>query len=382
MRAPLPETGVRRVAVIAHSGASLVRFRGALVREIARRRHRVLALAPEGGWRERLAGVEGVETATFPLEPEGAGGAFADRPARRALGERLASFRPHVVLASGPRAAGLGVAAAREVATGHVVLLVNGLSALGIGEGVPNGWLAARGLKRRARTAVAAADLVLVHNAPDRQRLVAEGLMAPEHPCRVLPGSGVDLVHYAQAPLPPIAGGLVFLMLGRLARTTGADIYLEAAIALAAKAPNARFVLGGGRVRSADAVPGRRVEQAAGVVELAGHLDDVRPAIAGAHVLVHPSPSEGLPGAVLEAMSMGRPIIAADVSGSRQTVDERVNGILVPPGNAEALAAAMGTLLRRPDLLVSMARASRQKAERRFDEREVVQEMVTALGLG
>lgn len=382
MRALRPETGVRRAAVIAHSGASLVRFRGALMREIAGRRHRVLALAPEGeGWREQLAGVDGLETATFPLEPEGAG-AFADRPARRALGEALASFRPHVVLASGPRTAGLGVAAAREAATAHVVLLVNGLASLGLGDGVPNGWLAARGRRRRARAAVAAADLVVLHNAPDHRRLVAEGLMAPEHPWRVVPGSGVDLAHYALAPLPPLGGGLTFLMLGRLVRATGADTFIEAAMLIAAKAPGARFVLAGGRVRAADAVPGRLLEQATGVVELAGHLDDVRPAIAAAHVLVHPSPSEGLPGAVLEAMSMGRPIIASDVAGCRQTVDERVNGILVPAGDAAALAGAMSALLRRPDLLVPMARASRQKAERRYDEREIVREMLNAMGLG
>lgn len=386
MRAPPPETGVRRVAVIAHRGASLVRFRGALVRAMAERRHRVLALAPDDGpWRQALTATaahgDGIETATFPLAAED-DGPFAERQSRTALVEQLAAFRPHVVLSSGRRTAVLGAVAAREVASEHVVLLVNGLAALGLaGGGNVRGWIGLSAGARRAKAALAAADVVLFHNAPDRQSLIADGLLAPEHPHLVLPGSGVDLDHYAVAPLPPLGGGLGFLMLARVARSTGAETFLAAAAAAHAKAPGARFQIAGQRARGADAVPPATIERAAGVVELLGHLDDVRPAIASAHVIVHPSPSEGLPGAVLEAMSMGRPVITTDTPGCRQTVDERVNGILVPPGDAEALTTAMQSLLKRPDLLVSMARASRQKAERRFDERTIVPQMLKVLGL-
>lgn len=381
MRRPVPESGVRRLAVVARSGASLERFRGALLREAAARRHRVLAVAPDDGpWRARLAGIEGLDTRTFPLAEPGSG-PFAERQSRAALVGVLAEFAPHVVLTSGVRTALPGVEAAREVAAEHVALLVNGLGALGLADGVAPSWLARRALHKRIKAAIGAADIVLFHNAPDRQRLVADGLIGPEHPHLVLPGSGVDLGHYAVAPLPPLGAGFAFLMLGRLARTSGAETFLAAAAMLKEKAPGARFQLAGARVRGGDAIAGPALERAAGAVELLGHLDDVRPAIAAAHVLVHPAPSEGLPGAVLEAMSMGRPVITTDTPGCRQTVDERVNGILVPPGDAAALAAAMESLLRRPDLLVSMARASRQKAERRFDERAIVPQVLKGLGL-
>ena len=99
-------------------------------------------------------------------------------------------------------------------------------------------------------------------------------------------------------------------------------------------------------------------------------------------MFVYPAHGEGMPGAVLEAMSMGRPIITTDTPGCRDTVDERVNGCLVPPGNPEALAEAMQSFLRRPELIAAMARASRMKAERRFDQRPVVAALMDVLGLG
>lgn len=106
---------------------------------------------------------------------------------------------------------------------------------------------------------------------------------------------------------------------------------------------------------------------AGGAVEVLGELADIRPALAAAHVSVLPSHSEGMPRAVLEALAMGRPVITSDIPGARETVDERVNGVLVPPSQVEPLVAAMESFLKRPDLIAAMARASRQKAERRFD---------------
>ncbi len=118
-----------------------------------------------------------------------------------------------------------------------------------------------------------------------------------------------------------------------------------------------------------------------GTIEYLGVLDDVRPAIGRAHVYVYPSRAEGMPRSVLEALAAGRPVITTNSPGCRETVDERVNGCLVPPGDAAALAEAMESFLKRPDLIPAMARASRIKAERRFDAREVNKVLLEVLGL-
>jgi glycosyltransferase involved in cell wall biosynthesis len=118
-----------------------------------------------------------------------------------------------------------------------------------------------------------------------------------------------------------------------------------------------------------------------GVVEYLGAVDDVRPLFARTHVFVYPSPREGMPRQVLEAMAAGRPIITTNAPGCRDTVDERVNGCLAAPGDADGLTAAIESFLKRPDLIPAMSRASRLKAERRFDVREVNRTVLDALGL-
>jgi glycosyltransferase involved in cell wall biosynthesis len=85
---------------------------------------------------------------------------------------------------------------------------------------------------------------------------------------------------------------------------------------------------------------------------------------------------------VLEALAMGRPVITTNAPGCRDTVDERVNGCLVSPGDPAALAAAMQTFLKRPDLIPHLARASRAKAERRFDATAVNATLIQILGVG
>jgi glycosyltransferase involved in cell wall biosynthesis len=98
-------------------------------------------------------------------------------------------------------------------------------------------------------------------------------------------------------------------------------------------------------------------------------------------VFVYPSHVEGMPLAVLEALATGRPVITTDTPGCRETVDEKVSGCLVPPGDSEALMRAMRSFLKRPDLIPSLSRAARLKAERRFDSTDVNRTVESVLGL-
>jgi glycosyltransferase involved in cell wall biosynthesis len=98
-------------------------------------------------------------------------------------------------------------------------------------------------------------------------------------------------------------------------------------------------------------------------------------------VFVLPAHEEGFAHEVAEAMACGRPAITTDVPGCRETVDERVSGVLVPPRDAMALASAIESFLRRPDLIPWMAQASRHKAERRFDAQAVNRTLLRLLGL-
>jgi glycosyltransferase involved in cell wall biosynthesis len=104
-----------------------------------------------------------------------------------------------------------------------------------------------------------------------------------------------------------------------------------------------------------------------GPVSLLGERDDVGGLLAAASVFVLSSRSEGLPISVLEAMAAGLPVIASDVGGLREQVEDGVTGLLVPAGDVAALASALERLVEDAELRTSMGDAGRARAEALFD---------------
>ena len=116
---------------------------------------------------------------------------------------------------------------------------------------------------------------------------------------------------------------------------------------------------------------------ASGVV-LLGHRDDVDLLLGGFDLFVLASHREGQPRAAMEAAATGLPIVATNVRGCRQVVDDGTTGLLVPVADVGALRAAIGALAASPDRRRAMGAAGRAKAEREFDEREVVRRVMDA----
>jgi len=167
-------------------------------------------------------------------------------------------------------------------------------------------------------------------------------------------------------------GDQLIVCVGRLDRYKGHDNLLAAFAALAPERPRARLLLvGAGRFRDALIVRARSAGLA-DRVRFSGALGDVRPALAAADVFVQASDEEGLPGAVLEAMAMGLPVVATDVGGTREAVDDGVTGLLVPPRDPGALTAAVAGLLDDPGLAARFGAFGRKRVAEEFSsEREV-----------
>jgi glycosyltransferase involved in cell wall biosynthesis len=172
-------------------------------------------------------------------------------------------------------------------------------------------------------------------------------------------------------------------MIARLIRDKGVREYIEAAGEVRRVHPEARFQLLGPLDPNPTAISAEELEawRRAGVVEYLGETSDVRPYLACAHVLVLPSYGEGTPGAVLEAMAMGRAVITTDVPGCRETVEHGRNGLLVPARDVRALADAMIRLIEEPQLLAPMGIQGRAIAEERFDVHSVNRVILGAMGL-
>jgi glycosyltransferase involved in cell wall biosynthesis len=230
------------------------------------------------------------------------------------------------------------------------------------------------------RVGFARAPVVFFQNDEDRQLFVARRIVRADQ-ARVLPGSGVDLERFAPASPPP--DPLAFLLIARLLRDKGVVEFADAARSLRAELPNARFqLLGpideGNRTAISRAELDSWVRD--GVIEHLGTTDDVRPSIAAASAVVLPSYREGLPRSLLEAGAMARPLIATDVPGCRDVVEEGVNGYLCRARDARSLAQAMRRFADLPPAeRLAMGDAGRRKVQERFSEEFVVRAYLDVL---
>lgn len=180
-------------------------------------------------------------------------------------------------------------------------------------------------------------------------------------------GTGVDTTRFESTPLP--IGYPVFILVGRLLEAKGLYEYAEAARQIKANHPEATFFLLGPPEKERGGVPMSTIRQweQEGLLKYLGETRDVRPYLKKASVVVLPSWREGLPCSLMEAMSMGRPIVATDVPGCRELVHNGQNGFLVPVRSPSALAEALEHFFRDETLSSRMGRKGRSIAETELD---------------
>jgi glycosyltransferase involved in cell wall biosynthesis len=208
-------------------------------------------------------------------------------------------------------------------------------------------------------------SVALVQNPDDRDLLCDLGIAAER--IVLIPGSGVDVVRLTPMPEPP--GPVTMGFVGRLLDDKGIRILVAAHRLLRQKGVAVELLMAG----TPDPANPASVSQAEAVawgqepsITWLGHVDDIATVWARAHMAVLPSRREGLPKSLLEAAACGRPMVATDVPGCREIAIPNQTGLLVPPDDADALAAAMEELARSPELRARFGRAARQLAEERF----------------
>lgn len=220
---------------------------------------------------------------------------------------------------------------------------------------------------------------MLVQNPDDRDHLLANGIGRAEH-SHLIPGSGVDLDQFPARPDPP-APPIRAVLVGRLLKTKGVVEFAEAAQILKDRGRDIHMIL----VGAPDADNPTSVTEAelqtwarAGIVEWPGESDDVAAVWANAHIAVLPSYREGLPKSLLEAAASARPMVATDVPGCRELVKDDENGLLVPPGDAAALADAIEALATDSDKRNRFGDAARRSVEHTFSA-DAIGEKIAAL---
>lgn len=369
-----------RILIVASFAPSLTLFRGDLIDAMRSLGHEVIATCPEPDAATVAAlQVKGVKVLPIQLSRSGMN-PLADIAFTLRLARMLRDLRPDVLFTYTPKPVVFGGFAARL--RGSVMRSYAMVSGLGYGFGRET-WrqrVLRSILIRLYRGSLRSYQGVFFQNPDDLQLFADLSIVRAGQPMLVR-GSGVDVQRFRPTPLPSEP---VFLLVARLIPEKGIREYVAAARVVKQKIPAARFLLAGWVEERAGAISRAELDQwiSEGCVEYLGVLKDVRPAFQQARVCVLPSYyGEGIPRSLLEAMSMGRPIITTDMPGCRETVVSGANGVLIPPRDAAKLADAMLAMALPSDQVTAMGAASRRLAEEMFSVTEVNRMMMNRMAV-
>ena len=233
------------------------------------------------------------------------------------------------------------------------------------------------------RIALPRLDHLIFLNPDDPQDLLQQYAIQVKK-VDILGGIGVNLQDYPYVPICNIQRPIKFLFIGRLLKEKGIHEFVAAAKLVKEKYPKSQFtVLGAIDKSNLGALSESDLHHLieTGIIEYAGHVDNIQEWIANRDVFVLPSYREGVPRSTQEAMAIGRAVITTDVPGCRETVVDGVNGFLVPKWNPHALAEKMIYFIEHPEQIKIMGDASYQIAKEKFDAKQVNNRLIKMLGL-
>lgn len=231
------------------------------------------------------------------------------------------------------------------------------------------------------RLAFSCSGAVFFQNEDDRALFDRLSIIPQETQVYMSKGCGVDTDFFA--PAPPRTGAPLFLFVGRLLEAKGLRDIAAAARIVKARHPEARFCILGPAEHGPGSVPLEEVQgwHKEGIIEYLGETRDVRPYLEDATAVLLPSWREGTPCSLMEAMSMGRAVIAADAPGSREVVRDGVNGFLTPVRDEQALANAVESFILDPELAVRMGTAGRELARSKFCAHKVAEMLMDCMDI-
>ncbi|WP_319005560.1 glycosyltransferase family 4 protein [Pararhizobium sp. YC-54] len=381
----MPAHRRQRIVVLSSYSPSLTNFRLELLKRMVDAGHIVTAVGPEDDARTRVALSRiGVDFAHVPMARVGLN-PITDLVTLWSLWRLLRKLKPNMVVPYTMKPIIYGGIAARFAGVRSRCFLVTGLGHIFSSNGAAT--LKGRVVKQISvllyRCAFAGANVVFAYNEADAADIREHRMVKDESLIRIVPGSGVDLEHYAFAPPP--SDRPVFLLVARLLKDKGILEYIEAARRVRRLYPKAEFqLLGHFDPNPASGISSADIQKWVdeGILTFLGETRDVRPYLARCNVFVLPTYyREGIPRSILEAMSVGRAIITTNLAGCSDTVQPGVNGCLVEPRSVDDLARAMSELAGNLPLAEDMGRKSRELAQAKFDVHLVNEILIERMAL-
>lgn len=356
-----------KIAVVLNTSWNIYNFRMGLVDSFLKDGHEVYAIAPKDKY-SHLLEEKGCAFIELRMDSRGAN-PLKDFLLILELYRIYKMTRPDIILHFTIKPNIYGSIAARLL---HIPVINN---VCGLGTIFLNHNLVSLIAKLMYRFVFRFPKCIFFQNPDDLDLFVEMKLVKPES-CRLLPGSGINLEKFKPSVQKKRNLKFTFLMISRLIYDKGVMEYVEAARMLKEKGMDAVFqILGQKDPLHKRGIPVELIDDwiHRGFIEYLGTSDDIVACIERADCVALPSYREGAPRSLLEAGGMAKPVIASDVPGCRQVVEDKVSGFLCKPRDAHDLADKMYLVATmHAKELEKMGGNGRLLMKEKFDEKIVI----------
>lgn len=352
---------VMKILVLTNHDAGLYKFRKELLQAMLNKGYKVFLSLPEGEYIPSLKEM-GCTFCRTTLDRRGMN-PFKDMHLLLHYIRLVRKIKPDVVLTYTIKPNIYGGIVCRISHTKYIA------NVTGLGTAIENKGVLAKILLYLYKTGLKGASQVFFQNESNRMFFQRKGLIKRS---RLIPGSGVNLEEHCYEEYPEESGETRILYVGRIMKDKGVGELLAGAEQLKKNHPNIRFDMAGDYDEESFRDRIEKMEKR-GIVRYLGQQTDIHSIMKEQHAVILPSYHEGLSNVLLEAAACGRPVLATDVSGCRETFEDGISGIGFQPKSSEALVRAVEKFIDLPyDMKRQMGIHGREKVESEFDRRNVI----------
>lgn len=350
-----------KVLVLSNFGMGLYKFRKELLLELMNHGHEVFISLPNDEYIPLLESL-GCKYIESEVDRRGTN-PIADLKLLTTYLKIINKIKPDIVLTYTIKPNVYGGIACRITKTTYLPNIT------GLGTAIENEGLMQKITLGLYKVALKSAKCVFFQNEPNRQFFIDRRII--KHKSKVIPGSGVNLDQHRFEKYPDDEENIRFLFIGRIMKAKGIDELLEAAKQVKEIYKSVEFhLIGFCEEGYSDQL---RALNDSGIIQYHDQQDDVHKFILDSHATILPSYHEGTSNVLLESASAGRPILASNVTGCKETFDEGVSGIGFEVKSVKALVDSIQKFISLPyEKKKQMGMAGRRKMEQEYDRKIVI----------
>lgn len=360
---------------LSHLDYNLWLFRLPVMQELVKQGHTVYAICPTGEISDQFT-KEGVIHISYEIERSSLNPLKEIRSIRN-IYNAITPLNLDILHTFTAKPNIYGTIAGRLAKVPRIINLVEGLGSFYL-ENDLKSRIVRKLIETLYRQTFKLVNTVMFVNQDDPAYLIRKNIIPPSK-VFTIKGVGIDTKDWA--PIPKEDTWIRVTMIGRALKHKGTLEFIEAASKLSDTYPDVSFQFVGAPDEGNSSSMSEEFMRAQTAIHYLGHQNNIRHILSQSDIFVLPSYREGLPRTTMEAMSMGLPIITTDVVGCRETVENGVNGFIIPPKDSLALAEAIEHLLKDENLRKKMGKESRLKAVREFDIATIVDKHLEVYGL-